>query len=288
MKYSIIFCKLKKYRTLTKINLNDAILGGGNAALGGGSAKDVAVGAGIGALAGWAGGAAGGYASWAMAAQGLGGFAGGAAAGATGGFTGGLINGFGSGLYYSGGDLGTAVHSGVRGAWVGTITGGIGGGIVGMVGAYRNTTTDLNGNPVKLPNNVWNGSKVAKGRTPFSFKNTPKPGVGVGKVVPMMNQHLKGVHDGQQGKHQVGHNNYVPKEGRSILTADPRTLLNDLHTGKYQFIDYHSRNNFAIVKFNQNIGTYYQQGVPLGQTPYRVIHYQRSTGLIHVVPWWKY
>lgn len=40
----------------------------------------------------------------------------------------------------------------------------------------------------------------------------------------------KVIHEGKQGKHLVGHNNYV--EGKSILTENAQELLNDFHAGK--------------------------------------------------------
>ena len=93
------------------------------------------------------------------------------------------------------------------------------------------------------------------------------------------------IHEGQQGKHQVGHNNYIPDLGRSILTADPRELAELAGTGE-------STNGVPIgqpgcrerVDFGRVIGTHIQDGDPNTAAPTTVgtIHYGKRS--VHIVP----
>jgi len=61
------------------------------------------------------------------------------------------------------------------------------------------------------------------------------------------------IHDGKQGKHIVGHNNYI--EGKSILTSNAQSLLNQFHSGTVAsselISDYKAR-----VDFGETIGIY--------------------------------
>jgi hypothetical protein len=148
-----------------------AIIGGGNAALNGGSFTDVVVGAGLGAVAGYAGGVVGGQVSGYLLSQGLQqGFVSGFVSGFAGGATGGFINGFGSGLYYTG-DLGEAFAAGGKGALYGGLAGGTAGGIINGINALRNPAGyDADGN--RIGRNFWTGREQAPGRGAFAFKNT--------------------------------------------------------------------------------------------------------------------
>ncbi|WP_235596858.1 polymorphic toxin type 50 domain-containing protein, partial [Leptospira alstonii] len=65
----------------------------------------------------------------------------------------------------------------------------------------------------------------------------------------------KNIHTGQQGKHVVGHNNYNPLLGKSILKEDAQSLLDNFHSGKinnYETI----QPNKVRVDFGKNIGDY--------------------------------
>ncbi|MBS9435793.1 filamentous hemagglutinin N-terminal domain-containing protein [Photorhabdus noenieputensis] len=86
----------------------------------------------------------------------------------------------------------------------------------------------------------------------------------------------KEIHLGQQGKHIIGHNNYIP--GRSPLAegVDPQKLLNGVHSGEYPIIRMTPRNQ-PIVNFGKPIGKY--EGQP---TNYGIIHYGKNGA--HIVP----
>jgi len=61
------------------------------------------------------------------------------------------------------------------------------------------------------------------------------------------------IHDGGQGKHIPGHNNYI--KGRSILKVDAQGLLDDLHRGNVASV--HKINDYKLrVDFGREIGTY--------------------------------
>ena len=59
---------------------------------------------------------------------------------------------------------------------------------------------------------------------------------------------------GSQGKHIVGHNNFM--KGKSILDANPLTLLDGVNSGKYSIL--RTNQNNVIVDFGENIGTFFQ------------------------------
>jgi hypothetical protein len=88
------------------------------------------------------------------------------------------------------------------------------------------------------------------------------------------------LHMGQQGKHIIGHPNYVA--GRSILRADPARLAQRAGTGT-------PVNNIARgqpgfrerVDFGETIGDFVRDGVATPTTN-GIIHYGK--GGIHIVP----
>lgn len=89
------------------------------------------------------------------------------------------------------------------------------------------------------------------------------------------------IHEGQQGKHQLGRNNYQP--GRSILTANPAEL--GRHAGTGQQIGntmVGEAGSKERVDFGQPIGTYVDQFGNASDTTNGIIHYG-SNGM-HVVP----
>jgi len=86
------------------------------------------------------------------------------------------------------------------------------------------------------------------------------------------------IHMGSQGKHIVGHNNFM--KGKSILDANPQTLLDGVNAGKYSIL--RSNQNNVIVDFGENIGTFFQNGKAIGPTRYGTIHYGNKGA--HIVP----
>jgi RHS repeat-associated protein len=64
------------------------------------------------------------------------------------------------------------------------------------------------------------------------------------------------IHEGSQGKHIEGHNNYVEDLGRSVLTEDAQTLLNQFKKGKGQIIDMPKEGQITI-DFRKNIGDFF-------------------------------
>jgi RHS repeat-associated protein len=102
----------------------------------------------------------------------------------------------------------------------------------------------------------------------------------IGIVEGTTNGISQSINQGKQGKHMVGHNNYVP--GKSILTSNAQSLLND----------FHSRNVTSMqgidgvktrVNFGKTIGNYVdpQTGVSTPTTNGIVIN--SKTG-VHIVP----
>jgi RHS repeat-associated protein len=61
------------------------------------------------------------------------------------------------------------------------------------------------------------------------------------------------INPGQQGKHIIGHNNYL--SGRSILTANPRDLLKQFHANATTVLRQPNANRI-IVEFHKPIGIY--------------------------------
>ncbi|MGO4550289.1 polymorphic toxin type 50 domain-containing protein [Lysobacter sp. 2RAF19] len=90
------------------------------------------------------------------------------------------------------------------------------------------------------------------------------------------------VHPGKQGKHQLGHNNYVP--GKSILTADPEELAKFAGTGKKaNSIDVGLPGSKERVDFGRVIGTYVDDKTGLtAPTTNGMIIYAKDG--IHIVP----
>lgn len=90
----------------------------------------------------------------------------------------------------------------------------------------------------------------------------------------------KTINAGKQGKHIVGHNNY--REGRSILTEDAQTLLDDFHTGNIK-----STNNIDAVKtkvdFGKQIGFHVDEETKI-KTPTTVGMIHNSKSGVHIVP----
>lgn len=86
------------------------------------------------------------------------------------------------------------------------------------------------------------------------------------------------IHAGQQGKHVLGHNNFIP--GRSYFDegVDPQKLLNGAHAGEFPVVGYGSRGQ-PIVDFGQNIGVDGSSGLA---TRYGTIHSGKNGA--HIVP----
>ncbi len=260
-----------------------AILGAGNTALQGGDIKDILVNAAIGGAAGYVGGVVGDKVSNLLAGQNISGFLGGFASGALGGASGGFVNGFGSGLYRTG-DFGEALNAGGKGALYGGLFGGFAGGLIQGISALKNPPRDLAGNPINQ-RNFWTGRDVAKGRSAFAIKNTSKPQISVGEPQAVINGHIRGISRQMQNRHIAGTTENIKYgNGRSIVTDNPTALLNDLHSGNYNFVQY-NKHGLPIVRFNRNIGVVIRRGQQIGTTPYGTIHYQSKTGRIHIVPW---
>jgi hypothetical protein len=88
----------------------------------------------------------------------------------------------------------------------------------------------------------------------------------------------KNIHIGKQGKHIIGHNNYLV--GRSILTANPQDLIQKFHKGKFKKL--RTRYNKITVDFEDTIGIYYENEKEIGATRFGTIHLQKDG--IHIVP----
>jgi RHS repeat-associated protein len=89
----------------------------------------------------------------------------------------------------------------------------------------------------------------------------------------------KTIHDGSQGKHIPGHNNYI--EGRSILSADAQTLLDNFHAGNINS----SRvinDNKVKVNFGQTIGIHKSTDGIATPTSWGIIHSGKQGA--HIVP----
>ena len=86
---------------------------------------------------------------------------------------------------------------------------------------------------------------------------------------------------GKQGKHIVGHNNYIP--GRSILTADANQLANSAGTGQQVGgTPVGLAGSKERVDFGQVIGNYVSPNGQMLPTTKGIIHYSSSG--IHIVP----
>ena len=86
------------------------------------------------------------------------------------------------------------------------------------------------------------------------------------------------IHAGQQGKHILGHNNFIP--GRSYFNegVDPQKLLNGAHLGEFPDVGYGPRGQ-PIVDFGTNIGVDGSSGLA---TRYGTIHSGKRGA--HIVP----
>ncbi len=69
-------------------------------------------------------------------------------------------------------------------------------------------------------------------------------------------------------------------KGKSILKANPQTLLEGVNSGKYTIL--RTNQNNVIVDFGENIGTFFQNGKVVGPTRYGTIHYGQNGA--HIVP----
>lgn len=113
---------------------------------------------GVGAVSGALGYVTGGAVSTALG--GLSGFAGGAVIGAASGASSGFVLGGGNAIL-SGGDFWDVMSGATTGMFTGAATGMASGAIIGGAISYFQGK------------NVWTGADIAKGRNPFSLKNTP-------------------------------------------------------------------------------------------------------------------
>ncbi|WP_219811878.1 hemagglutinin repeat-containing protein [Parasaccharibacter apium] len=92
----------------------------------------------------------------------------------------------------------------------------------------------------------------------------------------------KGIHDGKQGKHIVGHNDYIP--GRSIMSSDvdPVELLEGALSRKYDFLGMGPRDSIYKFDFNKKIGEYTQGEGKFYDTTIGSIHVSKKGA--HIVP----
>ncbi|MCL1497031.1 hypothetical protein CO583_05855 [Parasaccharibacter sp. TMW2.1882] len=92
----------------------------------------------------------------------------------------------------------------------------------------------------------------------------------------------KGIHDGKQGKHIVGHNDYIP--GRSIMSSDvdPVELLEGALSRKYDFLGMGPRDSIYKFDFNKKIGEYTQGEGKFSDTTIGSIHVSKKGA--HIVP----
>jgi filamentous hemagglutinin len=95
---------------------------------------------------------------------------------------------------------------------------------------------------------------------------------------PNMDVIAPNIHPGQQGKHEVGHNNF--EDGRSYLygDVDPQELLDGAHSGEYSVVSSGTRGQ-PVVDFGREIGVDAATGLP---TQYGTIHSGNSGA--HIVP----
>ncbi|MGI6498439.1 MAG: polymorphic toxin type 50 domain-containing protein [Oscillospiraceae bacterium] len=90
------------------------------------------------------------------------------------------------------------------------------------------------------------------------------------------------LNSGQQDKHIIGTNNYIP--GRSTLTADPAELI-ELYAGKGEPIQTNKGTWGGRERFihSDTIGVYVSPGGLELPTRRGVMHYSKKKG-IHIVP----
>ena len=102
-----------------------------------------------------------------------------------------------------------------------------------------------------------------------------------GKSAGSMHGPSPKIHEGQQGKHQPGHNNYQP--GRSVLTGDPSALGRSAGTGQQVGnTQVGMAGSKERIDFGESIGTYVDPSGHASDTTNGIIHYG-SNG-IHIVP----
>lgn len=86
---------------------------------------------------------------------------------------------------------------------------------------------------------------------------------------------------GQQGKHLVGHNNYIP--GRSVLTGNPSELGRSAGTGQQVGkVNVGLPGSKERVSFSQEVGSYVDPAGNATPTTNAIIHYGKDG--IHIVP----
>ena len=92
---------------------------------------------------------------------------------------------------------------------------------------------------------------------------------------------MKGI-DPRQAIHMEG-STYSP--GRSILSADPELILNELHSGYgFDFLP-----QYGAVQFPFNVGTAISgRNGAQAITNMLKIHFAPSTGLVHFVPFYLF
>ncbi len=105
-------------------------------------------------------------------------------------------------------------------------------------------------------------------------------GVAVVRGVEVSAATVPKVNMGQQGKHLIGHNNYI--EGRSVLTADPAKLAQKAGTGTPANAAPRGTPGFRErVDFGETIGDFVKDGVAT-PTSKGIIHHGKEG--IHIVP----
>lgn len=79
----------------------------------------------------------------------------------------------------------------------------------------------------------------------------------VGRNGETINNISNNIHMGQQGKHIIGHNNFLPN--RSVLTSNPQELLRSYHSGN---ISSSQVINSAKIRvdFGTEIGNFFDRG----------------------------
>jgi len=108
----------------------------------------------------------------------------------------------------------------------------------------------------------------------FGFLKAVKFGKGIYKLIP------KKISIGKQGKHIIGHNNYI--NGRSILKANPQKLLDKIHTKDIKAIS-KVGDNKVRVDFGEVIGEYVDQATGKAvPTTKGIIHIGKDGA--HIIP----
>ena len=89
------------------------------------------------------------------------------------------------------------------------------------------------------------------------------------------------VHEGQQGKHQEGHNNFDPDRG--LLTADPDELIKEAGTGEQVgAVPVGEPGSKERIDFGQEIGVYKDPAGHAAPTTVGIVHYSKKGA--HIVP----